>query len=92
MTEKYYYNNLLPVYIKAIQEARFRENGELKLWILQEDNDSLYSHKPEGKKGLADKLKYSNWIETLVYPGNSPDLNLYKGVWNIIKPRVRTRV
>ena len=46
MTQKYYAERILPVYIKAIYEARLRDpiNG-----ILQEDNDPSYGSK--GCKG-----------------------------------------
>ena len=91
MTEKYYCKNLLPVYIKAIQEARIHGNNELANWILQEDNDSSHGHKRNGKKGLADELKDANWIPTFNHPSLSPDLNPKEGCWNIIKPRIRTR-
>lgn len=40
MTQKYYVDNLLPVYVNAIQEARMRPGGELKPWLFQEEKRS----------------------------------------------------
>ena len=62
ITQKYYTERLLPVYIHAIQEARM---CDLKLWVFQEDNDPSYGTR---KPGLAHHLKEANWIDTLIYP------------------------
>lgn len=51
MTQKYYIERLLPIYIEAIQQARSKgtqsdgteEIGEVD-WLLQEDNDGSHGH------------------------------------------------
>jgi hypothetical protein len=57
MTQKYYIDRLLPVYVNALQQARFQPNGELKPWVLQEDGDPSHRKK---KKGLAQVYLESN--------------------------------
>jgi hypothetical protein len=47
MTQKYYTERLLPVYIDAIQKARLRDPGP---WLFQEDGDPSHGMR---KKGLA---------------------------------------
>jgi hypothetical protein len=79
MTQKYYTERLLPVYISAIHKARLQDPQN---WILQEDNDPSHGNK---KEGLAQQLKQSNWIDNLVHPAQSPDLNPIEAIWNIIK-------
>jgi hypothetical protein len=69
MTEKYYCDNILPIYIAAIHEGRLKRPGN---WLLQEDNDSSHS---THSNNLAAKLRAQNWINTLVHPAQSPDLN-----------------
>ena len=62
MTQKYYIERLLPVYIKAIYNAYIQDAG---LWVLQKDGDLSYGIR---KEGLAAKLKEENWITNLKYP------------------------
>ena len=50
MTQKYYTETLLSVYVQALFEARMQSNGELKLWLFQEDGDPFYGKK---KRGMA---------------------------------------
>jgi hypothetical protein len=88
MTQKYYTNNLLPVYIDSIQQARMRPNGDLKPWTFQEDGDPGHGKR---KRGMAQLYLESNWIPTLCHPPQSLDLNPAEGVWKILKQRVRKR-
>ena len=54
MTQKYYTERLLPVYIEAIHKARAQNPGN---WLLQEDGDPSHGMR---KDGLAHKLKEEN--------------------------------
>ena len=62
ITQKYYTERLLPVYINAIQKACMQDYGP---WLFQEDGDPSYGM---CKAGLACKLKDDNWIENFIYP------------------------
>jgi transposase len=87
MTQEYYCNNVLPVYIDAIQRLRLQEGKDI---ILQEDNDP--SHGTLSSDNVCSNLKAKNWIASLFHPGNSPELNPQEGIWNILKQMLRTEV
>lgn len=86
MTQKYYTECLLPIYIKAIHKARLQDIGP---WLLQEDGDPSHGMKTNG---LATKLKADNWITNLKHLAQSLDLNPIEAIWNIIKQRLRRRI
>lgn len=85
MTQKYYVERLLPVYIEAVQGERLRTQNQV---YLQEDGDPSHGMR---KEGLAAELKATNWVINIKHPAQSPDLNPIEGIWNIIKQRIRQR-
>jgi hypothetical protein len=44
------------------------------------------------KAGLARKYKDAHDVQNLVHPAQSPNLNPIKGIWAIIKQRLRRRI
>ncbi|KAF2182998.1 hypothetical protein K469DRAFT_218011 [Zopfia rhizophila CBS 207.26] len=80
MTQKYYTKKLLPEYIQAISKARLRD--ESKSYYLQEDRDPLHGIK--SFSNVAYNAKEMNWIDRIVHPAQSPDLNAIEGIWNIL--------
>ena len=86
ITQKYYIDRLLPVYIEAVESIRLIDD---KLWLLQEDRDPSYGMK---KRGLAEEYKEAHNIQNLSYSAQSLDLNPIEGIWNIIKQRLRRRI
>jgi hypothetical protein len=83
MTQKYYTDRLLPVYIDAIRHAEERHHHK---FLLVEDGDSSHGIR---KAGLAQRRKDANSILNLVHPASSPDLNPSEAAWNIFKQRIR---
>jgi hypothetical protein len=83
MTQKYYCDKHLPIYIDVIAQKRLQEPEP---WQLVEDGDP--SHGTRGMS-LAQQMREGNWIVNLPHPPNSPDLNPQEAVWNILKQRVR---
>jgi hypothetical protein len=71
MTQKYYTDRLLPVYISAIEEMRHGV-PEVKEWLLQEDGDPSHGMR---KPGLTQELKDYYKVKNIIHPAQSPDLN-----------------
>ena len=86
MTQKYYTERLLPIYINAIQIQRAYD---FSFWYLQEDRDLSHGIR---KAGLAQALKGQNYIVNFKHPSQSPDLNPIEGILNVIKQRLRRRI
>jgi hypothetical protein len=86
ITQKYYIDCLLPIYIQAIKDKAKYKPGE---WLLQEDRDLSHGIR---KEGLAQEYKAVNNIKNLKHPAQSPDLNPIEAIWNIIKQRLRCRI
>jgi hypothetical protein len=83
MTQEYYTNRLLPVYVDAIRHA---EGIHQHPFLLVEDGDPSHGMK---KPGLAQRYRDANSILTLIHPPSSPDLNPSEAAWNIFKQRIR---
>lgn len=86
ITQIYYAKRLLSVYTKEIHECRVFHD---RVCILQEDNDS--SHDTRSTDNIVRHYKTVNWIETLLHPPQSSDLNPSEGIWNVLKQRVIRR-
>lgn len=86
MTQKYYVENLLPIYVQAVKSMSKIDD---KSWLLQEDGDPSHGMR---KRGLAQEYKERHNIRNLVHPAQSPDLNPIEGIWAIIKQRIARRI
>lgn len=89
MTQKYYTERLLPIYINTVNSLRLWD--EQAPWKLQEDGDPSHGFRGQ-TPGIAQRLKDANWIINHEYPPQSPDLNPTEACWNIIKNKIRYRV
>ena len=91
MTQNYYVEVLLLEHIQHVHELRMRAPG----WsdgrgILMEDGDPSHGKKSK-PSGRVNQLRDENWIESLVHPAQSHDLNPKEGIWNVLKARVHRR-
>ena len=86
MTQKYYVDRLLPIYVQAIESMREIDD---KPWLLQEDGDPSHGMR---KYGLAQEYKDAHGIQNLSHPAQSPDCNPIESIWAIIKQRLRRRI
>lgn len=83
MTQIYYTDRLLPVYITAIQKLQTLYNHP---FYLQEDGDPSHGIK---KRGPAQNARDKALIITHLHPSFSPDMNPIEAAWNILKQRLR---
>jgi len=83
MTQHYYSERLLLVYLNAIAHARKAHGHD---FVLVEDGDPSHGMK---KPGLAQRKRKAWSVENLVHPPSSPDLNPSEAAWNIFKQRMR---
>ena len=83
ITQQYYSERLLPVYLEAITHARSVHGHK---FLLVEDGDPSHGMK---KRGLAQRKRDAYSVENLIHPPSSPDLNPSEAAWNIFKQRIR---
>ena len=89
-TSLFCFTNIMdgPFYVSILQNQLLpaAQNMYRKGWHLQQDNNLKHiSH-------IAKKFIAENRIHMIDWPSNSPDLNLIKNVWQIIKNNVEKRM
>lgn len=84
MTQAYYTERLLPVYISAIQRLEILYPGQQ--FYLQEDGDPSHGLK---KYGPAQRVRDAANVRTHQHPPYSPDMNPIEAAWSILKQRLR---
>ena len=90
---EYYTRHQLPDYCDSVNRLRIIYGRG----ILQEDRDSSHGiirskeDREANIENIATQLKNDNWIETLIHPAQSPDLNPIKAIWNLLEERVHQR-
>ena len=75
MTNKYYTDNMLPMYLKEIEKVK--KAGRRA--IFQEDGDPSHDIKGSGDN-RARSFKQKHNMKLLKYSAQSPDLNPHEGV------------
>jgi hypothetical protein len=75
MTQKYYVERLLPIYIDAVKNLRERDPTYADEYELQEDGDPSHGLK---RVGLAQELKDTYKVRNFTHLPQSPDLNPIK--------------
>ena len=83
ITQRYYSEHLLPVYIDAIKHAQSIHGHQ---FYLVEDGDPSHGMK---RRGIAQRKRDSESVINLIHPPSSPDLNPSEAAWNIWKQRMR---
>lgn len=75
MTQEYYVDNLLPIYVEAVKPMRLIDDNP---WLLQEDGDPSHGIR---KYGLAQEYKKAHNIQNLWdYHAQRLDLNSIEGI------------
>ena len=90
MTQEYYIQKLLPYYLEELNRSKVTYRRA----IFQEDNDLSYgtiSNKSRKAPNVAKAFKDTNFIETMIHPTQSRDLNPQKALWGILFIRIRKR-
>ncbi|KAG9247168.1 hypothetical protein BJ878DRAFT_539570 [Calycina marina] len=72
MTQKYYVEHLLPIYVDTVKSLRERELTHADKYELQEDWDPSHGMK---RAELAQEYKDTQKIRNFTHPPQSPDLN-----------------
>jgi hypothetical protein len=85
MTQIYYVQRLLSVYLQSYNEA-WMMNYNL---LLQQDNDN--SHDTRSNYNVVQQFKAFNWIIKLFQSPQSSNLNFMKVVWNVLKQQLRRK-